>query len=404
MTDRPMNPGRSLMVLLAASTLLVLTGGCIKTPVKSAMMEQAEGLVDITASALRQRLYDFTSRFAAVVETAADEIAAAEDDPRIQERALLWKLNAIPEAHRSAFKDDPFEGLFESGIFCGQMAAFFRDGAGNSLFGGHQRIAIEASERLNAEIWRLGESLTSGGDPAEARRRIGEYVAEHPIENLSFVRDPTADLYSNFDTSRRSGAGAAIGGINDAVDDLSKRLTIYAAHLPREARWQAELAASRAMRAAPVSEALRSVDSLSASHGLLARSVAGVLEQMPAERQKMVAELDELTRRRLQEIDRLRRETIAALTAEREAMVQEMEEQTELALRRIGEERRAAFEQLDRTAEKTVEQAFDRAGGLADKLFLRFAALTAVLAGIMLAAVLLFARLQRMGVSAPASR
>jgi len=229
------------VVLLGGVCLVLAMPGCIKTPTKSPLMEQAPDLVDITAMQLRQKVYDFADRFARVVESAADTIMRSSQDPDVRERALLWKLEAITEVHRAGFKTDPLAGLVDMAVLCGQMVAYFRHGAGSDLFGPHQPIAIEAAESLHHDIWLLAESLTLSGDPAAAREAIVEFVAAHPIRDQLFLRDSEAALWEEFQKGRKVGAGGIIGGINEALDDLSKRMTLYAAHLPREARWHAEL-------------------------------------------------------------------------------------------------------------------------------------------------------------------
>ena len=364
-------------------------------------MEQVSDLADLTAAQLRQRLYDFTSRHARVIERAADAIMQASGDPAVRERALLWKLQAIPEVHRAAFKSDPLVGLIDTVVLCGQMLEFFRDGAGSELFGKHQHIAIEAYESLNRDIWRLSESITLSGDPATMRKMIAEYVTEHPIDDELFLRDSVEPLLA-FVAKGRAGAGTVILGLGEVLDDLSKRLTIYTEHLPREARWQAELAAMRLMQNLPVEDALLAAESvaesheqLAESHDLLAQSVASALDLIPAEHEAAYGELENLTQRTIGEINRQREDTIAALRLEREALVRAIEVQSELALQRVREERIATMGQLEQMLETTIDSSFDRSEDLADRLFFRVLILIVILAAMLLVVGIVFTRLLR---------
>jgi hypothetical protein len=358
-------------------------------------MKQTPNLVDLTSSQLRGQLYDFTTRYATVVEDAADSIMQAADDPAMREMALLWKIEAIPEVHRAAFKPDPLLGLIDTAVLCGQMLEFYRDGAGSNLFGEYQHIVIEASAWLNRDIWRLAESLSLSGDPARARKEIAEFVAEHPIDDMYFLRDSVESLLAVMKKGRSGGAGAVIGGINEAVDDLSRRLTIYAAHLPKEARWQAELAAIEMTQNPPVEDALLAAESLAESHESFAGSVASALDLITAEREAAFGELEDLTHRTIDEINRQREDTIAALRLEREALVRAIEAQTELALQRVQEERVATMSHLEQMLETTVDYSFDRSEDLADRLFLRVLILIVILAGTLLVVAILFMRLLR---------
>ncbi|MCZ6747320.1 MAG: hypothetical protein O7C74_08920 [Acidobacteria bacterium] len=383
------------VVLLGAACLVLAMAGCIKTPTKSPLMQQAPDLVDLTAMQLRQKVYDFADRFARVVESAADTIMESTQDPEVRERALLWKLEAITEVHRAGFKTDPLAGLMDMAVLCGQMVAYFHDGAGSDLFGPHQPIAIEAAESLNRDVWLLGNSLTLSGDPATAREAIAKFVAAHPIRDQLFLRDSDEDLWTQFGLGRKAGAGAAIGGINEALDDLSKRMTLYAAHLPREARWHAELTAMRMLRKDPLDDAFLAVESLAESHELFAQSVADALQVITTEREATMGELDDLTRHSMNELDRQRLDTITALQLERQAIVHAMEAQTQVALQRLQEERVATMGQLEQMLEATVDSAFDRFTHLADRLFFRALILVIILAGTLLLVAILFMGLLR---------
>lgn len=263
MKERQRRQTATRMALLCIACAVPGALACISAPTKSPLMEQSENLVDITSAQLRGQVYDFTSRYATVIEGAADRIIAETDDPTVRERALVWKLEAIPQVHRAAFKPDPLFGLIDTAVLCGQLVEFFTRGAGSDLFGDRQHIAVEAVEWLDREVWRLGESVTLSGDPSRTRREVAQFVAEHPIDDLYFLRDSVEPLLVTMQEARsgRGGTGTVIGGINETVDDLSKRLTIYAAHLPDEARWQAQLAALEMMQQPPCRITLNSWNS-----------------------------------------------------------------------------------------------------------------------------------------------
>lgn len=369
--------------------------GCISAPTKSPLMEQSDKLIDITSVQLRGQLYDFTSRYATVVERAADRIIEASDDPDVRQSALVWKVEAIPQAQQAAFKPDPLAGFFDTAVLCGQMLKFFTAGAGSNLFGDQQQIAIDSAEWLDRDIWRLAESLTLSGDLSSVRGEAAKFVAEHPIGNLYFLRDSVDPLLASLTKGRGGGAGAVIGGINEAVDDLSKRLTIYAAHLPNEARWQAQLAAYEMVKQPPLKDSLETLESIAASHKVLADSVAAALDLVTAERGAALAELEALSERRIADINEQRVESIAVLQAERAIIVQALEAQMELALDRLSKERDETMDRLDRMVETTVQTSFDDAGDLADRLFIRGLILVAILALVLLVVGILIARTLR---------
>ena len=385
----------SWVALLGGACIVLGAQGCISTPTKSPLMEQSDNLLDMTSVQLRQQIYTFAARYASVIEESADMIIQASDDPQMRESAILWKIESIREVHYAAFKPDPLAGLIDTAVLCGQMVDFFTDGGGSDMFGEHQDIAIEAVAMLNRDIWQLGESLTLSGDPSFARRKVAEFVAEHPIGDLYFPRDPVQPLLNSVTKGRKGGAGAVIGGINEAIDDLSKRLTIYADFMPKDARWQAELAAMRMMQEPPVEDALAAVGTFAEAHESIAEDISGALDLISAEREAAFVELEALSASRLEDVDRLREDTLAALRLEREVLVQVIEAQTELGLQRIQEERIATMDQLEQMVEATLDSSFDRVDDLAERAFFRGLILIIILALVLLIVAVLIARMFR---------
>jgi len=382
------------MALLCGICVVLGTAGCISTPTKSPLMEQSDNLIDITSVQLRGQLYDFTSRYTVIIGGAADRIIDESDDPVVRQWALTWKIKSIPEAHQAAFKPDPVSGFLDTAVLCGQMRSFFTEGGGSNLFGEQQYIAIEAAERVDRDIWSLAESLTLR-DPSLAREEVGEFVAEHPIDDIYFMRESINPLLATLSKGRDGGAGAVIGGLSESVDDLSKRLTIYAAHLPNEARWQAQLAALEMVKHPPMKDSLLALESFAESHKLFADSVAAALDLISEERELAFDELELLSQRRIDDVNHQRIESIAFLQAEREVVMQVIEAQMELALQRISKERDDTLDRLDQMIETTVASSFDHAGDLADRLFIRGLILVAILALVLLVVGVLIARMLR---------
>ncbi len=317
------------------------------------------------------------------------------NDSLIHERALLWKMEAISEVHRAAFRTDPLAGLLDTAVLCGQMRDYFRDGDGADLFGAWQPIAIEAADTLHQEVWRLGESLSLSGDPAVARQTVDDYVAANPIEGQLFLRESVEPLLMQVIDRRKAGASATLGSLNELTDDLSKRLTIYAQHLPREARWQAEYAALRLARSPEVEEARTALESAARSHELFANSVAAALELVQEEREILLHELELLSSRRIDDVDRQRQETLAMLQSEREEVMRVLLTQTQEALATLRQERELTLSEVERMLEGTVSGSFDRVDDLADRLMVRILFMVGVASAALLLAAVVFGLLIR---------
>ena len=135
------------VLIYITTILLLLMTGCGTLSRQTEMMEKSDE-VDISAMELTNRLNIFNFRFAALVESAADDIMTQTNDPVIRQNALRWKMNAIPVAQEAVFRDDPMAALIEITTFSIQMELFFMEANGKDLFGEWQPLAGEAVKRI----------------------------------------------------------------------------------------------------------------------------------------------------------------------------------------------------------------------------------------------------------------
>jgi len=366
------------LVLVLLVLLTLTTPGCISTPKKSSMMKDAKNLQDMTSAELRLKVHAFAGRFEGTVAGAADTILDNADDPVIRRNALAWKLYAVPEGQKAAFHYDPLAGLIDVAALCGQMKQFFGPGGGGQdLFGEWQGVAVQASDRLDEEVWELGESLTLSGDVTEVRQSVAEWVADHTIDDVTMVRNSTRDLSAKMASEAGSGAGAAIGGITDTVSDLSDRLTIYAASLPSQARWQAQMLVYDMLDEAELENLGPTTESLANSIDRIASTVELTPDLIVRERAKTLEELDAIAQALIDAIDRQRMATIDAVGIERLAVLAAIERERTTVLDAIREERAATVTEGAAALGVLVDSSFDRAEGLIDQIFWKVAILLA---------------------------
>lgn len=146
---------RQCVICGCLGVFVFLSGaGCKKYSSESPLMREVEG-VDVTSFELRSRMSNFAHRFSGLVEETADRIIAQSDDPDIQQNARLWKIHAIPACQKAIFFSDPLVALIDAWMFCIQMRLYFTGGAGEGLFGEWQSLAVETSERLEADMAAL---------------------------------------------------------------------------------------------------------------------------------------------------------------------------------------------------------------------------------------------------------
>ena len=365
-----------VLILLVLPALTV--PGCIKAPKKTAMMKDAKNLQDMTSAELRLKVHAFATRFEGIVSGAADVIMDETDEPSIRRNALAWKLHAIPEVQKAAFHYDPLASLIDVAALCGQMKQLFAPGgAGQDLFGEWQGIAIEASDRLDEELWELGASITVSGDVSTARRGVAEWVAANPIDDVTMVRKSTRTLSAKLATEVGTGAGATLGGIAETVSDLSDRLTIYAASLPQQSRWQAQMLVYDMLDDAELDSLGPTTESLANSIDRIASTIELTPDLVVRERARTMEDIDSIAQATIDAIDRQRVATIEAVTAERIALLGAVERERIAVLDALREERAATVTEGAAALGVLVDNSFDRAEGLIEQIFWKAAILLA---------------------------
>ena len=142
-----------------------------------------------------------------------------------------------------------------------------------------------------------------------ARVKVQSWVAKHPIEHAFSSRSSVAPVLAEWRSEDRD-AFVAVGEVTDTIQNLSERLNTYAAQLPRQVRWQAELLVAELADEHDVPGLLGAAGQ--AVREVLAAEHRAVLEDVNGQRQQT---LDYLTAERLAALAALRQERIEALTA-----------------------------------------------------------------------------------------
>lgn len=215
--------------------------------------------------------------YSGVIERTADEIIAQSTDPEVRRNAYMWKMNAIPASYAALFHTDPFVALLDIWAFNRQMDHYFREGQGLETFGEWSPTALAAVEQLQGEVEKIIGAVRASGDLPDARKGVELWAREHPIEDPIFTR--YSAIVDFADVAARVGVSTlgSMGKLTYDLDDLSAQLTVYAQHLPKQARWQAEFAVADIM---PPDRIDYLLEQLTDANRSLERGVL-VAEQMP---------------------------------------------------------------------------------------------------------------------------
>ena len=246
---------------------------------------------------------------------------------------------------KACFRLAPIGALVDAWIFARQMNQFFGDGAGAGAFGAFQPEAVEVSGRLVEQMREIASSIAVSPEAAAEfeRKFIDPWVTEHPLHDLTFVRDSPMGRFAD-----QSPAGGdmfeSVGTIEELAVSLSQQARIYLADLPRQVRGEVDLMRFDMLSPESVTSMQGDLHMSATAADRIASSTEGLSALVPSERHIV---LDELSRQRNLVMD--------AVPVERERAVEAMTrafaaERGEL-LRNVESQRLATLEWA--TAERT---------------------------------------------------
>lgn len=223
------------VVILAAAFAF----GCNTAPAKPSLMANM-AKDELTVYQLRAMDYEYASRFAQLVSASVVDIVETTNDLAVRERALQWRMWAMPQARAAAFDQDPFAGLIELSVLARQQHQFFAVGNGKGWFGDQQSRALETTLHLEQESERLLSDVMSQDQFERMTDVVSKWVEDHPIEGQLFVRPTARADLATLVTEEQHGGLKAMGSMEETLRDMSDRVTILSTQMPIEVRWQAE--------------------------------------------------------------------------------------------------------------------------------------------------------------------
>lgn len=308
-----------------AVALLVSGSGCASLPFR--LPFTGDGLErGFSQEELAEELNAFASRFAGVVATAGEEIAAGSREPAIRRRALLWSLRMTPAVQEAAFAPDPRAGYVRALTVAVMMRGYLVSGDGRQLFGDAQPIAVAAAELLESDALAIGARFLTRRELAEVQREVSELAGRFPITGTQFsltrarqaseavrtsnvLSDVMSLPLSPFRALQGVDSGAA--AVRD-FNQTARRFSTIVASLPAELRGEMMLLLYDAEELRAIREGLAAFAQTAAS----VERASLAIERLPDE---LRATLDEQVRALLAESEGALGEAARALAEAREA-------------------------------------------------------------------------------------
>jgi hypothetical protein len=310
----PATRRRVSLMLTAACVALSAVAGCAamgKPPTRPDLKAWPEIRSDFRLEPLRQRMHEYSITFAAEVDLAATSIEQRATDATVRRNAMLWRVRGIPEMRKAGFRLEPVAALIDTWIFARQMEQLFSDGGGAGAFGTFQPEAVSVSRRLVSEAREIAGTIAVSPETTVAfeRKYIDPWLAEHPLRDLTFVRESPIARFA--DQSRASGDMVqSVGSIAELAVSLSQQARIYAGDLPRQVRGEIDLMRTDILPPESLASMQGDLHVSAAAADRLASTAEGMLPLALNERRIV-----------LEEINRQRAIVMAAVSVEQEHAV-----------------------------------------------------------------------------------
>jgi hypothetical protein len=254
------------------------------------------------------------------------------------------------------------------------MTQYFETGEGAHRFGPQQNIAVEASKRLEDQIADLARLGMKDGDISGALKFVQAWADEHPLDNPLFVRESVAAHYGAgaVDSQLQSGL-SAVNSMEEIMGDLEARLKLYAALLPRQIRWETEVAFENTVGVESMARFLSDVDTMRVSLTDIEAFFDGLPDLVSEGGGALLASLEGTGAAMLQAVNEQGTSSMAELKREGERLA-----------RAAREERIATLTQVEVISQALLAQGQEDMRETIDHVFLRTAQL---LGGLLLATI-----------------
>lgn len=357
---------RSPVFYWAVLALLLISQVCFAQRKKKQAVGPAGASIEISTLELRETMNDFFYKFARSITESADHIIRQSSDSKVDQEALIWKMNAIPVANEAVYNADAFLGFIDMAVFTYQMKLYFESGAGKGLFGDQQPIALQTLNSLWEDLLDIGRNLVPDNDITEGTQLVIEFAEQHPITSSYFVRQSTIPLMAKIQDVEKVTFKTLAADMSQSLDEMRSQIGSYMEVLPKQARWEAEYLLSNTVNNPELTSRFDSLTSL------LERSIL-VLESG----EELI---DSQRQAAFQDISKERMAVIQALRQEREIILEEIKSEREIVLSELIEQltiqREATFQDLSTLTDQSLNQSFDRMEKLVDTLYWRTAFLT----------------------------
>lgn len=307
-----------LLLLLAVGACAV---GCqsILPASKKGLLEQLTPEAQLSSHQLRVLVNDFALRFNSRVEEGADRILDQTSESAIRRNAILWKKNATSTAFRAASRTDSLAAYLDLWILNRQMAALFTSPEGSRLFGPYQSIALETCRDLEPDLKNIYKAI--GTDLPLGENFVAKFAADYPVRNLYLERESLSSRYVQAVGEPIRELYQVVGQLQENLTELQKLSIVYAEHVPKQSRWEAELLLLDSANIETIARPLAQFSAMADSVAQVTPIVTSVPQMIDQERHQLQQFVAQERLATMEQIDRMRQATMGDIERERVAVV-----------------------------------------------------------------------------------
>lgn len=347
--------------------------------------------VSISNLELRLRLTDYFIRYTEYIEHTADKVYLQSDDPEIKKATLMWKIYGISAMNKAINMPDPIASFYNAWPLAKQTVIFFDTGYGKETFGEYSGLALEASRQMESNLDSIIIDIAGREKYLSTEPGVDEWAREHPIEDFYFSRESTLKFFAKWLGETNFGIGGSVSTLTEQMIELSNRINIYTDLLPRQARWQADLAMMDYME--DTAFILGRLDQLILSMERVSKTIEISPELIEYNRDIVLNEIDEQRKESLDILVQERKAVIDQLIRERMEVVNVIANERLTVLEQMKSERAIIMEELGGITTNAVAQSGQEIERIVDKVFWRTVILLAAIGAFIIVSIIIYKKI-----------
>lgn len=332
--------------------LCCLCAACQRIPTVG-LLERDVKEPHITSHQLRVLVNEHVVFSSHRLELCADNIIARNPDNAVRKSALLLKINGIAACFQAASRHDPLAAYLDLWVLNRQMMHLFESPVGHELFGPLQAEATAECHALDERLQSISQMV--GSDLRHGEEFVEKFACDFPLNGLHFDREPIASRYIEEVRTPSRELIQVVANLDGNIDDLRKLTILYAEHLPKQARWEAELFLIDSTQLSVVQRPLQDLTVAADAVSRIADTTQALPQIIEKEFRVLSALVTKECKETVREVEVMRNQTMIQLGVERSLILAAIRNEREASFASLSQERFAVTSDLKAEVSRVVD-------------------------------------------------